>query len=395
VSGARSLLLDVSRLIWRRWIGRLPTGIDRVCLAYLAHYGPQALAVVQRGAWRKVLDARSSQQLFALLSEPGPDFRSRLSRLMAGRGVRRIRAEQIAGGLYLNVGHTGLESTSLARWIKQHDLRAVYLIHDLIPISHPEYCRAGEAERHAQRMTLVLDTAAGVIGNSEQTLFSLDEFAARRGSAMPATVPALLGSDLPAPRREKPVAARPTFVMIGTIEGRKNHLLMLQLWTRLAQVMGAETPELVIIGQRGWESEQAVDLLERAPALRGHVQELSRCSDAELADHLSGARALLFPSLVEGYGLPLIEALHEGTPVIASDIPVFREIGGAVPDYVDPLDGPSWLRVITAYAAQPSEMRDAQLARLQADRAPTWSDHFAKIDPWLAEIAGSVPPHNF
>ena len=396
MSGDRPLLLDVSRLIWRRWIGRLPTGIDRVCLAYLAHYGPQSLAVVQRGSWRKVLDPKGSQKLFALLTAPGTDFRSRLSRLMAGPAVRRIRSDQINGGLYLNVGHTGLESSSLARWIAQHDLRAIYLVHDLIPITHPEYCRLGEAERHARRMTLVLETAAGVIGNSEQTLLSLAEFAASQNMDMPRAVPALLGSDLPDPGASSKKAATPaSFVMIGTIEGRKNHLLMLQLWTRLAQMLRLDTPKLVIIGQRGWESEQAVDLLERAPALRGHVQELSRCSDVRLAEILSGARALLFPSLVEGYGLPLIEALHHGTPVIASDLPVFREIGGNVPEYVDPLDGPSWLRVIAAYSEQPSAMRNAQLDRLGAYRAPTWDDHFARVDPWLASIGMASLPQSF
>ena len=71
------LLLDVTRLIWRRWRGGLPTGVDRVCLAYLDHFGPRARAVVQRGGVHLVLDHRRSQRLFGLL-------RSRRCRVFVG-----------------------------------------------------------------------------------------------------------------------------------------------------------------------------------------------------------------------------------------------------------------------------------------------------------------------
>jgi glycosyltransferase involved in cell wall biosynthesis len=151
----------------------------------------------------------------------------------------------------------------------------------------------------------------------------------------------------------------------------------------LVAAFGADAPRLLIIGQRGWECEQAVDLLERCEALRDAVVEVGRCSDAELHDYLRGARALLFPTLVEGYGLPLVEALSAGTPVIASDIAVFHEIGQEVPDFIDPLDGPAWLRAIIAYAEVDSPARDAQMKRLSAYRAPTWDDHFAKVRAWV------------
>jgi glycosyltransferase involved in cell wall biosynthesis len=89
---------------------------------------------------------------------------------------------------------------------------------------------------------------------------------------------------------------------------------------------------------------------------------------------------------VEGFGLPLVEALHHGTPVIASDLPVFREIGGGIPDFLDPLDGIAWRELILAYAADPSPARDAQLARLKGYRAPTWSDHFCVVDGLIASV---------
>ena len=174
--------------------------------------------------------------------------------------------------------------------------------------------------------------------------------------------------------------------MLGTIEARKNHLLLLQIWADLVLVHSIDAPRLLIIGQRGWECEQVFDLLDHNEELRGAVVEVGQCSDVDLDRHLRGARALLFPTLVEGYGLPLIEALALGTPVIASNLPVFHEIGQEIPDFIDPLDGPAWQAAILSYASDRSVARDAQIARLAAFRAPTWDDHFAKIDAWLATL---------
>jgi glycosyltransferase involved in cell wall biosynthesis len=116
------------------------------------------------------------------------------------------------------------------------------------------------------------------------------------------------------------------------------------------------------------------------------VVEIGRCDDLELAGHLAGARALLFPSLAEGYGLPLIEALSSGTPVIASDLPVFREIGQGIPDLLDPIDGPAWERAVMAYAEADSSPRAAQLERMAGYRAPAWENHFSEVDKWLAAL---------
>jgi len=236
-------------------------------------------------------------------------------------------------------------------------------------------------------MNTILATAAGVIGNSQATLDSLATYARDVRLPQPPAVAAWLGAT-PLPNQETPAVApsRPTFVILGTIEGRKNHLMLLHVWTRLAQRLGPRSPQLLIVGQRGWECEQAIDLIERSETLRGSVVEIGRCGDLELAGYLAGARALLFPSLAEGFGLPLIEALSSGTPVIASDLPVFREIGQNIPDFLDPIDGPAWERTVMAYAEEVSPPRTAQLERMAGYRAPTWENHFSEVDEWLAAL---------
>src|SRR5262249_44691063 len=145
---------------------------------------------------------------------------------------------------------------------------------------------------------------------------------------------------------------------------------------------------LVIIGRRGWEYENAADMLERCRELKGVVVEYPRCGDDELAALVDHAQALLFPSFVEGYGIPLAEALTRGVPVIASDLPVFHEIAGAIPDYADPLDGPRWAELISNYADPGGALRQRQLQRMHAFTVPTWERHFAIVDAFIKEVLG-------
>lgn len=378
------LLLDITRLVWRQWAGRRPTGIDRVCLAYLTHFADRAQAVVQHRHVRRIFDPGVSRQLFHLLEERPKNFRSWLIRTLAGQLL--AAGDRGRGRPYFNIGHTGLDDPMMRRWIQTADVLPVYFVHDLIPLSHPEFCRAGEHGRHKQRMRTVLETASGVIGNSQATLDALEQFGLAERLPRPPPLAAWLGS----PSFDKPsrptLPDRPTFVVLGTIEARKNHLLLLNIWSRLIARLGAKSPRLLIIGQRGWEAEDVINRLDRDETLRGHVVEVSGCSDSELAGHLSTARALLFPSLAEGYGLPLIEALGLGVPVIASDLPVLREIGQNIPIFLNPVDERSWETTILDFADASSSARAAQLDRISTFRAPSWTDHFAAVERWLPTL---------
>lgn len=379
------LLIDVSRLIWRVWTGRLPTGIDRVCLAYLDKYTEQALAVVQKNGSRRVLTRSDSRKLFALLAKGAAGFRKGVLAMAPGAILRGSGCPPRPGMAYLNIGHTGLEAAGLPLWIARNQIRAIYLVHDLIPITNPEFCREGEAEKHTRRMINALGSASGLIANSRATLADLAKFAAAQRLPMPSGIAAWLAGQAhrPAPRRGD--QERPYFVTIGTIEGRKNHILLLRLWRRMIEQMGSAAPRLVIIGQRGWEADHALAMLDRCAALRGHVAELGSCEDDELARLLAGARALLMPSFAEGFGLPLIEALEIGTPVIASDLAVFREIAGDIPTYLSSWDGVGWERTIGEFVGNPPE-RQRQLARMSGYRAPDWDEHFRAVDALIAEV---------
>lgn len=378
------ILFDVSRLIWRQWTGRRPTGIDRVCLAYLAQYQSKARAVVQFRGFRRILDRKSSEQLFELL------LRSSINRLklVAILVMAALRPEAGgAGQIYLNVGHTGLNSPHLGPWLERRKLKAVYLIHDLIPITHPQYCREGEAARHELRIEAALRSASGLILNSGATERELAGFANDNGIAMPPSLVAWLGIDA------KPVDAsiraalpdRPYFVMIGTIEARKNHLTILEAWRDIVGRLGDQAPRLFVIGQRGWEAAEAIGILDDPGTLKCHVHEMPACDDEQMGKLLAGARAMLMASFVEGFGLPVVEALQQGVPVIASDLPVFHEIAGDIPTYLDPNDSVAWANAVLDYSGESIE-RKRQLVAARAYEAPDWRRHFASVDEFLETL---------
>jgi glycosyltransferase involved in cell wall biosynthesis len=128
------------------------------------------------------------------------------------------------------------------------------------------------------------------------------------------------------------VNLRPYCLMVGTIEPRKNHALALDAFERLWNV--GSPLNLVIAGKPGWLVDQFIDQLRTHEQLNRRLFFFEGSSDADLAYLYSNAAALLFISKGEGFGLPLVEAAHYGTPIICSDIPVFREIAGDHAYYV-------------------------------------------------------------
>lgn len=380
----RDHLLDVSRLIWRVWRGGLPTGIDRVCLEYVKYFGRRSYAVVQFRGVIRVLSAEDSDRLFAILASGGGIIRKRLLLLAISGWTRFTDSPPTPGMIYLNVGHTGLHHARLPAWIETNNVKAVYLIHDLIPITHPQFCRPGENARHELRIGNALASAAGVIVNSQATLDALSVFAMSQRTRVPPSVVAWL-SGATAPQDLKPrCLPRPHFVALGTVEGRKNHLLLLNVWRKLVRGMGRDAPILIIIGQHGWKADEAASML-KAPELRNYVRHFDRCSDEEAAEWLAGAAALLAPSFTEGFGLPVIEALAAGTPLIATDLPVYREIVGDIPTYLDPTDEAAWEKAVKEFTADGPERKRQKKAMASYD-PPTWDHHFAVVERWLASF---------
>ncbi|WP_424810741.1 glycosyltransferase family 4 protein [Roseococcus sp. YIM B11640] len=398
------VVLDISRLLGLAWAGQ-PTGIDRVEFAHSRHwrgFPARDVTFVAQSPWGWYA-ALPDNLARGLLQEadravaPGKEGLLTRFRAMAAAALslnfygvgRRDLARRVAGrndSVFLIVSHRALHHERATGALIALGARFVPLLHDVIPLSHPEYTRPQATKQHVAKIDMVARRAAGAMITTQAAADSLARYLERRQQPRPRMAITGLGLDLRSvPVRRSAPATRPYFVMLGTIEPRKNHLLALQIWRELAQQDPEGAPRLLIIGRRGWENEHVFRMLDRGQ-FHGLVEECGRLPDSEVARLVRGATAVLCPSFTEGFGLPLAEAIALGTPVIASDIPAAREVGGEVPEYLHPLDFLGWRRAILEMSDPRHPRREAQLARLAGWSAPSWNRHFSIVENFLSDL---------
>ncbi|EHH68879.1 glycosyltransferase family 4 protein [Gluconobacter morbifer] len=391
-------LLDISRILARAEEA-VPTGIDRVELTYarylLAHRPDRVLfcalhPIGVMGGITTELAAELVSALAAKWDEQAQDISVSKLKQKIRRTLLLQRLPKRPGLVHLLVSHHHLtRPRAIQSLLKRTGARFVPMIQDLIPLEFPEYARPKEPARHAERMKTVARFADAVIVTSTAVRQSLERWLKEKEDRtlpvwhVPLGVADVSGTDITS--ATVPVPVRPYFVCLSTIEPRKNHLLLLNVWRRMVEQMGNRAPMLIVIGKRGWENENVVDMLERCPALKGNVIEYNVLSDQDVIKLLRYSQGLLFPSFTEGFGLPLVEALSLGVPAIASDISVLREISGNVAEYLDPLDGPAWQKVILEFAEN-GPRRQEQIRRLDGWKPVSWDDSIAQA---LAVIEGA------
>ncbi|KIN74366.1 glycosyltransferase family 4 protein [Sulfitobacter guttiformis] len=379
-----------------RRAGRVWTGVDRVELAYLAALidGPVPVWGLARTPVGYVLLDRTALIRFHLLltgNEPysSPDLLSRMVRGLhpvaraALTDARKLSvARCLPGGLagmlrkwlpvgvaYLNTGHSNLSARVLEAVRAIPYARIAVFVHDVIPMEYPHYQREGTVEVFEQKMRRVRAHADLLIYNSEDTRMRTERVMAEWG-AVPQGIVAHLGTTPPVPDPlALPEGVRPEspyFITVGTIEPRKNHALLLDVWENL----GSNAPMLLICGGRGWNNAEVFARLD-ALAPQSRVREISGLEDRALAALVQGAQALLFPSHAEGFGLPAVEALMLGTPVICTEIATFREILGKSAVYVDDSSCQLWHDVIVNWSKQAQDTLGTS-----GFVAPSWEAHF-------------------
>lgn len=212
--------------------------------------------------------------------------------------------------------------------------RLAFMVHDLMPIRHPEFCAPELVRIYGRWFEEMVRAGDAVICNSAATEQDLRQWAREAGCVLPPTGWFRLGADLPClpgDRAARPqiesflMGSEPCFAAVGSVEPKKNYAFLLDAFERL-WADGLDL-RLLIAGRATAECMDLVRRMKEHPEHGTRLLAVFDATDTEIARIYEHCRALVFPSLMEGFGLPLVEARTQGCPVIASDLPVFAELG--------------------------------------------------------------------
>jgi glycosyltransferase involved in cell wall biosynthesis len=215
-----------------------------------------------------------------------------------------------------------VHSTSLFAPVNT-SLKHVVTIHDLVPITHPETLNRHGVNWHLRMLSLALEKAAAFVVPSVATFQSLSTYLSDNNLNKKITIAGGAPS-LPPPNftNALELEEKRYVVFLGTLEPRKRVDALIEAVSRL------EDFSLVVLGNPGWGGVNPANLarLYGLPSNRFHY--LRNSTDQQVSNIVSKARALVLPSQSEGFGLPLVEAMALGTPVIHSDSQALVEVAG-------------------------------------------------------------------
>ena len=270
-----------------------------------------------------------------------------------------------------------LERPGVNQWVKNFAGKSFAIFHDAIPLKHPEFTWPKSVARHPSYMK-DLANYDGVLANSDYSRKELESYWSWLEIEKPNPVIAIpLGADFAG--KERVTKVRPTpqtihLLMVGILEPRKNHEVVLNA-IEILRTQGKDV-QLSIVGRVNPHFGKAIykrieTLIRRGLPIRYHRQ----IEDAELVQLYNKADVTLFPSLVEGNGLPVIESLWRGIPSIASPIPAHfehAEKGGGVV-ILDPMNSTQLASTIDSIIDDPEKLQSLQKEAIQ-HTLPTWSD---------------------
>lgn len=259
--------------------------------------------------------------------------------------------------------------------LKNQNIKIITHVYDIIPITHPQYCHENTVMFFIEYLGATLKYANHLIVNTQATADRIKTVCNKMNRKMPGCTVAPLGCDfkkandqkqtLPSPDVQNIIDAGKYILMVGTIEPRKNHALLLDA---LDNGLNAN---VVFAGRVGWNVENLIERIKNHPLYQKRLFFIDNANDSAIDKLYENAYFLAFPTFDEGFGLPVIESIQRNTPVIASDIPVLREVGGEYADYFDNTDCTSLVKYIDNCLNDP-EKYDTKKSMLKNYKAYTW-----------------------
>lgn len=328
----RKLFVDISELVQRDAM----TGVQRVTRSILRELSlnpPQAYEV-------HAVYATIDQHGYRLANNFTRGFLDKTNNSVVEDSPMEAQPGDIFLGLDLQHHTTRVQESYLSQ-IRRNGTRIWFVVYDLLPVLFPSYWpsqhRVGEIHEEWLGVITKFD---GVVCISKAVADELADWLQANGRERLRPLHMgwfHLGTDIQNsdPSRSMPSEAeevirllqtQPTFLMVGTLEPRKGHAQVLEAFEQLWQA--SVDANLVIVGKQGWMVETLVKRLRAHPELNERLFWLEGISDEYLEKVYAASACLIAASEGEGFGLPLIEAARHKVPIIARDIPVFREVAG-------------------------------------------------------------------
>lgn len=268
------------------------------------------------------------------------------------------------------------------------------VVYDLIPINHPQFCVSGLVKCFQDWYSQAVKTSDFFIAISRSTRDEV--YAYVKSNQCPINYDMLewfhLGcaldrvSEKGSVRNElEDIFKRNNYLTVGNIEPRKNHKYLLNAFDLILQ----QSPDTVlcIIGKIGWKCEDVVNHIKNHPLFEKNLFMFNNLSDTELDYCYRHSKALIFTSFAEGFGLPIVESLYHGLPVLASDTPIHREVGKDFCTYFD-ISDPSYLAKIIINIEKTGKMPEVRAP--EEYNLPTWKDSCRELLSKAAALSGKV-----
>lgn len=432
---SRRILVDVSGLLhWYAYL-RVPTGIQRVTeriLATATIAEDPRITFVARVPGAKTFYEVDKQTIERLVQGSGRDATlARVRRIYADMlGAAPLRAVLPKQLLYLAMGRFRLASlleffvsggqtryhapipienlsnqdlyvslgdfwchrdqaSAIVRLKALYDVGIVQMIHDLFPVHYSKWDHPRFGTRFVEQLAALAPSVDGWLVNSQYVHDDLRRYLVEVGIPGGKIDTIRLGWDRPPAKapfhdedahslRRLGLRSDGYFMQVGTVEPRKNHEAVLRALGRLREKRGVQMPTCVFVGRDGWNSGDLQRQLTRRKPGESAVRWLKHVNDHDLAALYRGALFTVFPSYVEGWGLPVQESLSYGVPCIASNSGAIPEVGGDLALYFDPADERQLAACLDVYLSDPVALAGARkkIEIFLCDQGclPTWSD---------------------
>jgi glycosyltransferase involved in cell wall biosynthesis len=271
--------------------------------------------------------------------------------------------------------------------VKWSGVRLVTLFYDFIALKYPQFFlwfMPPRVEAWAHEMLRMSDLVLTISENSRRDIVSVDRQNCSRlppvkvirlGDELPIEEKAIRPADLPPDWDED----QPFVLVAGTVEVRKNHYLLYQVWRRLIEQHGEDIPPLIFAGRAGWLTAELLQQIRHDPLIRGRLLHLADVTDLELRWLYQHCRFTLYPSHYEGWGLPVAESLAHGKYCISSCTSSLPEIAGDLIDYYDPLDVAGCLQLVERALFEKGFLQQREARIHKEYRVTRWVDCAASV----------------